>query len=87
MNENPLTLLIPGRFVSWYFRESHVLLTFPVNMHVNVVDACPGADALGDYLLIHFDDVLMMWMREQESNLLVGYSMATAIHLLPVNLG
>lgn len=57
MEEDTLPFLFAGRFVGWDFRDRHIGLTFAVGVSVDVIDASSGADALGDYWLIHFDDV------------------------------
>ena len=57
MEEDTLPFLFAWRFVGRYFRNGNIRLTFAVVVRVDVIDASPGADALGDCWLIHFDDV------------------------------
>ena len=57
MEEDTLAFLFAGRFVGRNFRNRDIMLTFGVSVRVDVIDASSGADALGDYWLIHFDDV------------------------------
>lgn len=59
MEEYPLAFLFAWRFIGGYLRYGDVLLTFAVCTSVNIIDACPCADALGDYRIIHFDDMFV----------------------------
>ena len=87
MNEHPLPFSLPGIMACRNFSDRNVRGAVSVPIRVEIIDARSCAYAHCLEWVFHFDDVLMMLLREQESNLLVGYSAAAIICLHPVQSG